>query len=88
MGTVYLLHFSKKYHHAGHYIGFTKNLTERIEQHKAGAGARLLEVIVNAGITFDLVRTWAADRKFERKLKRRKKAAKLCPICRKEMGLP
>jgi len=85
IGTVYLLHFSEKFHHCQHYIGWTKYLDARIKHHKAGTGSRLVRAVVGAGITVTLVRTWAnTDRKFERKLKNRKKARCLCPICRKE----
>jgi hypothetical protein len=90
--TVYLLHFCRKYHHAGHYIGFVEDgeakLKARLERHRCGDGARLLEVIVGAGIDFECVRTWeGADRHFERKLKKRKKAPQLCPVCRKQQEL-
>lgn len=81
-GTVYLLHFSRRYHHAGHYMGFTKDVDERIERHRKGDGARLIEVITAAGIDFQVARTWKGNRALERRLKRRKCAPKLCPICR------
>jgi len=81
MGTIYLLHFSQKLCHAGHYLGYTENLEERLETHRKGKGARLLQVITEQGISFELVRTWEGDRKLERKLKKQKKATKLCPIC-------
>jgi hypothetical protein len=37
---------------------------------------------VARGIGFQIVRTWPGSRSFERKLKNRKNARKLCPICR------
>ena len=83
-GTIYLLHFSKPYYHVRHYIGWTTNLTKRLAQHRKGQGARLLQVIIEHGITFTLARTWIGDRHLERKLKNRHNAPKLCPICRKE----
>lgn len=84
---VYLLCFDKKYKHAKHYIGFTENgetgLTKRLERHKKGQGARLIEVITKAGIGFTLTRTWPeGDRNFERKLKNQKKSSALCPLCK------
>ncbi|MGH9849024.1 MAG: GIY-YIG nuclease family protein [Blastocatellia bacterium] len=79
--TVYLIHFNKRYRHAGHYIGFTTNLDKRITDHLCGMGARLLEVITAAGIEWKLARTWQGDRYLERKLKRRKDAPHICPIC-------
>ncbi len=84
-GTVYLLHFSQKYHHAGHYLGFAENLENRIEEHRDGRGARLTQVIKNADIEFECVRTWdKKTRSFERQLKNRHDARSLCPTCRAE----
>jgi predicted GIY-YIG superfamily endonuclease len=79
--TIYLLHFSEPYRHAKHYIGFTKDLPARLEAHASGKGARLLEVITDAGLTFKLARTWQGTRKTERSLKNRKAAPRLCPLC-------
>ncbi len=79
--TVYLLHFLKPYRHAKHYLGYSTNLDKRITDHLAGMGARLLEVVTDARIEWKLARTWPGDRELERKLKNRKEAPKLCPIC-------
>lgn len=81
-GTVYLLHFSKPFKHAKHYLGFTFNLDKRLKDHGNGQGARLIEIILQNGLSFELVRTWEGDRNFERKLKKRKNSPALCPICR------
>lgn len=81
-GTVYLLHFNEPYHHARHYMGFTTNLAERLEAHAKGTGARLMEVIANAGLSFELARTWTGTRKDERKLKSAKNAPRFCPMCK------
>ena len=78
---VYLLHFTERYKHAGHYIGTAKDLTARIEQHRSGQGARLLQAVCNAGIDFVIARTWEGGRDLERRLKRWHNGAKLCPIC-------
>lgn len=83
---VYLIHFDQKLHHAQHYIGFvdepTHTLENRIECHKKGKGSKLLKALVEKKIGFSVVRTWEdGDRNFERKLKNRKKASLLCPIC-------
>src|SRR5262245_27533792 len=59
---VYLIHFNKAYRHARHYIGFTTNLDKRITDHLCGMGARLMEVITNAGIEWRVARTWQGDR--------------------------
>jgi predicted GIY-YIG superfamily endonuclease len=80
-GTVYLLHFSEAYKHARHYVGFATDLQSRLEAHANGTGARLLEVITEAGISFELARTWKGSRKGERSLKNRKETPALCPLC-------
>jgi predicted GIY-YIG superfamily endonuclease len=81
-GTVYLLCFGDHpYRHAKHYLGFTTDLDARLAAHAAGRGARLLEVITAAGITFTLARTWQGTRSLERKLKNQHNSCRLCPIC-------
>ncbi len=80
-GTVYLLHFATAYKHARHYLGYTANLEERLARHAAGNGARLVQVITEAGIAFVLARTWPGNRTLERQLKNQKHAGRLCPIC-------
>ena len=79
--TVYLLHFSQPFKHAKHYMGFAEDIDTRLERHRAGNGSRLIAVITQAGIDFELARTWVGDRALERKLKQRKDAPRLCPIC-------
>ena len=81
-GTVYLLHFDKPYHHARHYTGFTTSLDARLDAHSKGTGARLMEVITEAGIGFQLARTWQGTRKDERRIKKQHNAPRLCPVCR------
>jgi predicted GIY-YIG superfamily endonuclease len=56
--TVYLLHFERKLHHARHYLGYARDLDRRLQEHQAGQGARLMEVVVEAGIPWQLARTW------------------------------
>ena len=79
--TVYLIHFNRAYRHAKHYLGYSENLDKRICDHLAGMGARLMEVITEAKIEWKVVRTWKGDRKLERRLKNRKEAPALCPVC-------
>ena len=81
MSCVYLLHFSKPYKHAKHYLGSANDLSVRLQQHNAGQGARLTQVVREAGIDLILARTWAGSRQFERKLKRQHNSPRLCPIC-------
>jgi predicted GIY-YIG superfamily endonuclease len=92
LGTVYLFHFDQRYEHAGHYTGWAEDLDHRVAEHQAGRGARLIEVITQAGISFRLARTWpGVTRARERQLKRQGGASRHCPICqddRKARGLP
>ena len=81
-GTVYLIHFHEKLCHAQHYIGFTTNLDERIQCHKNGNGSRLMEVIGQLELPWEVARTWENTPKaMERELKNYKNAKRLCPIC-------
>lgn len=92
LGTVYLFHFDQRYEHAGHYTGWAEDLDHRVAEHQAGRGARLIEVITQAGIDFRLARTWpGVTRARERQLKRQGGASRYCPICqddRKARGIP
>lgn len=87
--TVYLIHFDMPYTSpngrktVSHYLGSTKHLKDRIAAHRAGNGARLMEVITAAGIPWQVARKWKGGRQLERQLKRRHNSPKLCPICRK-----
>ncbi len=78
---IYLIHFDTPYKHARHYIGYTNDLPSRLEEHRSGHGARLIQVIQQAGITWQLARTWPGDRSTERRIKNRHNAPRLCPIC-------
>jgi hypothetical protein len=81
-GTIYLLHFARPYRHARHSLGFAEDLERRLAQHR---GARLVQVVLGAGIGFEVARTWDGDRRLERRLKNQRNApARLCPICRGE----
>jgi hypothetical protein len=61
---------------------WAQDLDQRLAWHRSGHGARLIEVIVAAGIGFVLARTWGGDRTLERRLKNRKVSPRLSPICR------
>jgi hypothetical protein len=80
-GTVYLIHFDVAYRHARHYLGWTLDLLARLQAHRDGRGARLMEVITAAGISWQLARTWPGGRDRERAIKNRHEAPRLCPIC-------
>lgn len=82
MAGVYLIHFSPSYKHAKHYLGWAEDIDRRLAEHEIGAGARLTQVAVDAGCRLILARVWEdGDRTLERKLKNRKNAPALCPIC-------
>lgn len=84
-GTVYLIHLDSPIAHAQHYIGWARNLKRRLAHHRKGTGAKFLAEAVRRGIGFDIVREWDdADRNFERKLKNRKHAPRICPACREK----
>ena len=81
---VYLIHFDTPYKHARHYLGSTHDLEARLERHRQGGGARLIEVIAEHGITWRLARTWEGGRELERRLKNRHNSPRLCPLCKKK----
>lgn len=86
MGYCYLLHFSAPIapgaHTCQHYLGYTsRRVSERINEHRSGRGARLTQVARERGITFTVVPTWRGTRSDERRLKNRKEGPHLCPIC-------
>ena len=80
-GTCYLIHFDRRYEHAGHYLGWTPDLDKRLAAHREGRGARLMEVITAAGIGWHVARTWTGGRTLERALKDQHAAPRLCPDC-------
>jgi hypothetical protein len=57
------------------------DLEARLAKHAAGQGARLLAVVKEAGIEWELARTWPGGRARERQLKRQGGAARMCPLC-------
>ena len=81
-GTIYLLHFDQPVSdHARHYLGWASDLAARLEAHRAGRGARLMEVVAERGITWHLARTWEGTRDRERAIKDRAESPRLCPDC-------
>jgi len=79
---VYLIHLEPSYRHAKHYVGFAEDVEPRINAHLHGRGARLTQVAHDAGCALILARVWPdGDRMLERRIKNRKNAPKLCPIC-------
>lgn len=82
LGVIYLIHFDRPYKHSQHYLGFSKDLDERLKLHRSGRGAKLLQVVQDAGIEWQVVRVWHGDRYEERRLKKRKNSHQLCPVCK------
>lgn len=80
-GAVYLLHFQEKYKHAQHYLGWARYLDVRIQHHRDGTGARLMQVIRLEGIDWTVAATWQGTRADERRLKNRHDAPRFCPVC-------
>jgi predicted GIY-YIG superfamily endonuclease len=84
---VYLLHFDRPYRHAAHYLGYAHNIGRRLDEHAAGTGGRLTQVVKAAGIGWQLARTWPGQgRTEERRLKNRGGSRRHCPLCRASRG--
>jgi hypothetical protein len=88
IGVIYLIHFDQPIGDlanprgfASHYTGWTLDLPARLVDHAAGRGARLMEVIGEAGIGWQLARIWTGTRARERSLKGSGGAARRCPVC-------
>jgi hypothetical protein len=88
VGVIYLLHFdrpigdlSNPRGFASHYTGWTHDLPARLVDHAAGRGSRLMQVVGEAGIGWQLTRIWTGTRTRERSLKRSGGAARRCPAC-------
>jgi hypothetical protein len=60
---------------------WTLDLPARLTAHAAGRGARLMEVVSEAGIGWQLARIWPGTRARERSLKGSGGAARRCPVC-------
>ncbi len=84
--TIYLLHFAEPYQHAQHYLGSAVDLAARLAQHGTSSGARLMQVVQEAGIKWEVARTWEGTRETEAKFKRAQHNRKLCPLCQQEVS--
>ena len=68
---------------------WTRDLPARLEEHRRGQGARLMQAIRAAGIGFTLARTWeGTTREREDSLKHRGSARRFCPKCGVSPGSP
>lgn len=86
-GRVYIIHFEQKLHHAQHYVGSSTDLAGRLAQHRAGRGARLMEVITEQGIPWVVSRVLVGGKTLERRIKNQHHTARLCPVCRGELSI-
>jgi hypothetical protein len=89
VGVIYLVHFDQPIGDlanprgfASHYTGWTLDLPARLVDHAAGRGARLMQVVGEQQIGWQLARIWTGTRTRERSLKRSGGAARRCPVCR------
>lgn len=85
---IYVIHFSRRLHHARHYIGFCDGdesaVARRLEKHRTKKGARILAACVEKGIRFRVVAILPGNRYKERRLKRHKNGPRFCPLCRRK----
>jgi predicted GIY-YIG superfamily endonuclease len=83
VSRLYLLHLQPSYHHARHYLGYTRNhdLSQRLLAHIEGRGSPLVHAAVTAGCRILLAATWDGDRVLERTLKNWHNGPRLCPLC-------
>jgi predicted GIY-YIG superfamily endonuclease len=69
-GTVYLLHYAEPLGVVQHYLGWTTNLPQRLQNHANGRGSATTARFHAAGIPFALARIWTGTRQLERQLKK------------------
>lgn len=84
--TVYLLHLTRPYQHARHYLGSSVDVPSRVREHVTGAGSPLVAAAIAAGSGVIVSRTWTGGRGLERKLKNQHNAPRMCPVCRDDGG--
>jgi predicted GIY-YIG superfamily endonuclease len=93
-GDIYLVHFSGRTTQGRqHYLGFTRNLERRYEQHRSGRGAGETKKAIAEGLKLSFSQTWKGTPTLEKHLKDwskrgRKGFAGICPLCPKENDLP
>lgn len=86
---MYLVCFDRPFRHARHYLGYVSTagrdpqeaLESRLGYHRKGRGSRLLKAVTEAGIDWEVVRTWPeGSQTHERRLKGHS-STRLCPTC-------
>lgn len=87
MAVVYLLHFDTAYwNKCQHYLGYAKDLVQRMRRHRAGTGSKLVDYALRQGREFEIVmtkeyETCAEAKAEERRLKKTGHYKRFCPIC-------
>lgn len=81
VGAIYLLHFDVRIGRSQHYLGWTTNLVQRLEDHRAGRGGKTTARFRAAGIGFELAAQWPGSPDDENRLKN-KNMRSLCSICK------
>lgn len=81
---LYLFHFEPPYRHAGHRLGYSKDIRERVRTHlKLRSGSPLVRAALAAGSEVVVARIWpGATLALERQLHRQGGLSRHCPICR------
>jgi len=85
---LYLLHFSRPFRHARHYLGYCEegNLSKRVAQHRCGNGSKLMRAVKQAGIEFEVARVWPGLGRHDERRKKQRGHAWQCPLCKRENG--
>jgi len=84
-GFIYVLHFGSKMSHAGHYVGCTELLRQRLTRHATGHGANIVKHLHEQGGEWQLSTLFTTTRvnlrRFERSLKNQNNAMRYCGLC-------
>lgn len=76
-GEVYVLCFQQELH----YIGWSSDVEQRVADHRRGRGAAITRALVARGMEFEVTAVAAGSRWYERWLKNRGSAKRVCPKC-------
>lgn len=83
--AIFLLHFTKPYHHCRHYLGCSKMDYNQWIISQVSAGGGVLPAAYEAGVGLELAYEWPdGDMRLMRMIKRQNNAARYCPICKEE----
>lgn len=92
-GEIYILHFvefelesglwksAKLADHAGHYVGWSAHVADRLKQHECGEGARITAAAKEAGFGWIVADIIPGDRYLERYIKNTKNTKQFCRCC-------